>query len=66
VKIVAWLAGRFLRMLAYGYGDARLWSKPEIATALRHLAAIDMKLKRGFPEKYYLLESFVIRRTPKR
>jgi DNA polymerase III delta subunit len=63
VKIVAWLAGRFLRMLAYGFGDARYWGKPEIARALRALAGIDMKLKRGHPEPYYLLETFVMRRA---
>lgn len=63
VKITGWLAGRFMGMLAYGYGDARLWTKPEIATALRHLARIDLRLKTGYSEKYHLLESFVIRRT---
>lgn len=63
VKIVAWLAGRFLRMLAYGFGEARYWTKPEMTAALRSLAAIDIRLKRGSPEPYYLLESFVLRRT---
>jgi DNA polymerase III delta subunit len=63
VMIVGWLAGRFMRMLSYGYGDARLWTKQEIVFGLRHLAAIDLKLKRGFPEQYYLLENFVVRRT---
>jgi DNA polymerase III delta subunit len=63
VMIVGWLAGRFLRMLAYSYGDARLWTRQEIVACLRHLATIDLKLKRGFPEQYYLLESFVMRRT---
>jgi DNA polymerase III delta subunit len=63
VMIVGWLAGRFLRMLSYGYGDARLWTKQEIVICLRHLASIDLKLKRGFPEQYYLLESFVVKRT---
>lgn len=61
VKIVVWLAGRLMRMLAGGGG--RLWSKPELANSLRHLSAIDLKLKRGFPERYYLLENFVIRRA---
>jgi DNA polymerase III delta subunit len=64
VKISAWLAGRFGRMLARPYGDSRLWSDAELTMALRHLAAIDLKLKRGYPERYYLLEMFVIRRTP--
>ena len=63
VMIVGWLAGRFMRMLSYGYGDARFWTRQEIVFALRHLATIDLKLKRGFPEQYYLLENFVIRRT---
>jgi DNA polymerase III delta subunit len=63
VMIVGWLAGRFMRMLSYGYGDARLWTKQEIVFGLRHLAQIDLKLKRGFPEQYYLLENFVVRRT---
>jgi DNA polymerase III delta subunit len=63
VMIVGWLAGRFMRMLSYGSGDARLWTKQEIVLCLRHLATIDLKLKRGFPEQYYLLENFVIRRT---
>lgn len=63
VKITGWLAMRFMRMMAHSYGDARFWSKPELVGALRHLALIDMKLKRGYPEKYYLLESFVIRRA---
>jgi DNA polymerase III delta subunit len=63
VMIVGWLAGRFMRMLSYGYGDARLWTRQEIVFCLRHLAAIDLKLKRGHPEQYYLLENFVVRRT---
>jgi len=63
VMIVGWLAGRFMRMLSSNYGDARLWTRQEIVFALRHLAAIDLKLKRGYPEQYYLLENFVIRRT---
>jgi DNA polymerase-3 subunit delta len=66
VKIVGWLAGRFLRMLAYGFGDAQQWSKPEIALALRQLSRIDLKLKSGYPEKYYLLDSFVVQRVAPR
>jgi len=34
-----------------------------VTMALRHLSAIDLKLKRGYPEKFYLLENFVIKRT---
>jgi DNA polymerase III delta subunit len=63
VMIVGWLAGRFMRMLSSGYGDTRLWTRQEIVVCLRHLAAIDLKLKRGHPEQYYLLENFVVRRT---
>ena len=63
VMIVGWLGGRFMRMLSSNYGDARLWTRQEIVFALRHLATIDLKLKRGYPEQYYLLENFVIRRT---
>jgi DNA polymerase III delta subunit len=63
VKIVGWLAGRYLRMLAYGYGEAQLWTKQEITLALRHLSRIDLKLKTGYPERYYLIENFVMRRT---
>ena len=61
VRIVAWLAGRFMRMLTYGGSGS--WSRAEIGNSLRHLAAIDLKLKRGCPEPYYQLENFVIRRT---
>ncbi|MEO0107878.1 MAG: DNA polymerase III subunit delta [candidate division WOR-3 bacterium] len=57
VKIVAWLAGRFLRLL--GTSD-HLWSQSEIVAALRRLAGIDIRLKRGHPEPYYLLERFVV------
>lgn len=61
VKIVGWLAGRFLRLLS---SDSRLtqpWSRAEIVRALRYLARIDLKLKSGYPERYYLLEGFVAR-----
>jgi DNA polymerase III delta subunit len=63
VMIVGWLGSRFMRMLTSNYGDAKLWTRQEIVFCLRHLAAIDLKLKRGYPEQYYLLENFVIRRT---
>lgn len=66
VKIVAWLAGRFFRMLAYNYGDARAFSKAELTMALRHLSRIDLRLKQGYREGYYLLENFVITRTARR
>ncbi|MEO0108819.1 MAG: DNA polymerase III subunit delta, partial [candidate division WOR-3 bacterium] len=61
VRITNALASRFLRMLAYPYGDARHWTRPEIAGALSALARIDLALKRGMQERYYLLENFVIR-----
>lgn len=60
VMIVGWLAGRFLRMLATGYGA---WTRLELVVALRELARIDLSLKRGHPERFYLLEKFAIRRT---
>ncbi len=59
VKIVAWLAGAFLRLVAGQYAGER-WDEKHIRLCLLQLYEINRDIISGHPEPFVLLEMFTI------